>query len=78
MMHFRSHGRVSSLAWLTLIAALAICYASIFAGLVGLIGVLSVSLISFGGAMVGCIAGLVYLVAAMRDVHTHRGRQPSR
>jgi hypothetical protein len=68
MMHFRSYGRISSLAWLTLMAALAVCYATIVAGLVGLVGAASVSLVSFAGVLVGCIAALVFLVAA-----THHG-----
>jgi hypothetical protein len=78
MMHFRDHGRISSLAWLTLMAALIVCYATIFAGIVGLVGALTVSLISFSGALIGCVAALVYLVAAMRDIHAHHGgAQPS-
>jgi hypothetical protein len=72
MMHFRDHGRLSSLAWLTLIAALTICYATIIAGLAGLVGASGVFLVSFSGVMVGCIAAMIYLFAAMREVHAHR------
>ncbi len=69
MMQFRKYGRVASLAWLTLVASLLVCYATIVAGLVGLVGAPGVSLVSFAGAMIGCVAGLVYLISALHDIH---------
>ena len=73
MMHFRGHGRIASLAWWTLLAALATSYVVIFAGLLGEVSAAVVSLGSFSGAMIGCLAALVYLAAAMRDTHAAHG-----
>jgi hypothetical protein len=69
MMHFREHGRISLVAWSFLIAAMVICYATIAAGFVGVVSAGTTSMIIFSGAGVGSIAALVYLIAAMRDVH---------
>lgn len=74
MMHFRSHGgSISLVAWLFLLAALAVCYVTLAAGVVGLVSAWNVSLVSFSGAIAGCVAALVYLVAAMRDIETTGG-----
>jgi nicotinamide riboside transporter PnuC len=72
MMHFRNHGRVSLIAWSLLLVALAVCYLTIVAGLAGVVSAWNVSLVTFSSAMAGCVAALVYLVAAMRDVRTAR------
>lgn len=71
MMHLGEHGLVSTAAWTMLMATLVICYATILAAVLGLVDARDVSLISFSGAMLGCIAAMVYLVAAIHDVH-HR------
>jgi hypothetical protein len=65
-MHFHDLRVVTTIAWLTLIFALTASYAIIAAGLVGLVSAAIVSLGSFGGAMIGCVAALVYLASAMR------------
>jgi hypothetical protein len=72
MMHIRQHGRVSVVAWSFLLVAMIICYATIVAGIVGLFGAWTTSMVIFSAAMVGCIAALVYLAAAMRDIHAPR------
>jgi hypothetical protein len=73
MMHSRSHGAIAQIAWLFLLAALAVCYVALAAGLAGIVSAWNVSLVSFSGAIAGCIAALVYLVAAMRDIKTADG-----
>ena len=64
MMHLQRHGPTSTIAWLILLAALGICYASIFAGLLGLVATRGASLVTFSAAMVGCVAALVYFASA--------------
>jgi hypothetical protein len=75
MMHPKKHGRMSSVAWLVLLAALAVCYLAIFAGIVGVIGAHGASLAAFGAAMLGCVAAFVYLASALRDVRAEHGMQ---
>ena len=72
MMHFREHGRVSLVAWSFLTAAMVICYATIVAGVIGVVSAWMTSMIIFSGAMVGCVAALIYLIAAMRDINAPR------
>ena len=74
MMHFPEHGRVSLVAWFFLIAAMVVCYATIAAGIVGAVSAWTTSMIIFSGAMVGCVAALVYLIAATRDLYSRRAR----
>jgi hypothetical protein len=71
MMHMQGHGRPSSIAWLILLAALAVCYATIAAGLLGLVGAPSGSLVIVSAAMLGCVAAFVYLATALREIHSH-------
>ena len=72
MMHLREHGRTSLIAWSFLLVAMITCYAMIVAGALGLVNAWTTSLVIFSGAMVGGVAALVYLIAAMRDLHTPR------
>jgi hypothetical protein len=72
MMHLREHGRTSLVAWSFLLAAMITCYATIAAGVLGVVSAWTTSLVIFSGAMVGGVAALVYLIAAMRDVHAPR------
>ncbi len=74
MMHLQTHGRTSTIAWLILLAALGICYASIFAGLLGLVATRGASLVTFSAAMVGCVAALVYFASALQHVRAHGNR----
>jgi hypothetical protein len=72
MMHIREHSLISLIAWSFLLAAMVLCYATIAAGILGVVSPWTTSMIIFSGAMVGCIAALIYLVAAMRDIHAPR------
>jgi hypothetical protein len=73
MMHFCGYRRLSSIAWTILIVALVACYVTIVAGLIGVVSAAAVSLVSFGGAMVGCIAAMIYLIAATHDLRGAHG-----
>jgi len=72
MMHVREHGLISLFAWYFLLTAMTLCYAAIAVGTVGLVSTWTTSMIIFSAAMVGCLAALVYLFAAMRDIHAPR------
>lgn len=67
MMH-RERGLVSLIAWYFLMTAIAICYAAIVAGVVGVVGAWATSVIIFGGALAGCVAALIYLISAMHEI----------
>jgi hypothetical protein len=73
MMHLQRHVRTSSVAWLVLLAALAVCYLAIVAGVIGVIGARGASLAAFGAAMLGCGAAFVYLASALHDVRAEHG-----
>lgn len=73
MMHLQRYRRMSSVAWLVLLVALASCYISIFIGIAGVVGARGASLAAFSAAMFGCIAAFVYLVLALHDVRAQHG-----
>ena len=72
MMLLQRYARMSSIAWLVLLAALVVSYVTIVAGLFGVVGASHGSLTVFTAAMVGCVAAFVYLAAALRELRSHR------
>lgn len=68
MRNSSSHWRASSAAWLVVVAALAVAYITMIAGLVGFVSARTVSLMTFSGALVGCLAAAAYLITALQDV----------
>ena len=70
MMHLQRRTRMSSIAWLVLLAALVVCYVTIVAGLLGVVGAPRGSLTVFSAAMIGCMAAFVYLAAGLRELHS--------
>jgi hypothetical protein len=68
MMHLRRHMRASSIAWLVALAALVVCYMTLVAGLLGVVGAPRGAMTVISAAIVGCVAVLLYLVTGMREL----------
>ena len=68
MMHLKQRP-VAALSWATVVFALAASFIVIVAGLLGFVSAATVSLGSFSAVLLGCIASIVYLIAALGGPH---------
>jgi hypothetical protein len=74
MLPLQTNGRTSAIAWVILMTVVAVCYVSIFAGLLGLVGARTAFIVTFSAAMMGCIAALIYFASALHHVRGHGAR----
>ena len=68
VMHLPVRKRTSSIAWVILLAALAVCYAAIAASFAGILSAPRGSLTILSAATVGCVAAFIYLASALREL----------
>lgn len=67
MMQQHERVRLSSIAWHAVVLALTVCFITFLAALVGHASAAAVSLVSFGGTFIGCVAAAMYLYATIRE-----------
>jgi nicotinamide riboside transporter PnuC len=69
MMRYTARGSVAALSWAIVVFALVASFIVIVAGVLGFVSAATVSLGSFSGALLGCIASMVYLISAPGGSH---------
>jgi hypothetical protein len=68
MHHHTASSLLSAIARGLFILVLAFSYCTIVAGLFGMVSAKTVTLVTLGGAMIGCVAAFTYLVTGTRDL----------